>query len=57
MGSLITDATDPSIPEKSADESDVSATSSYPVRAIPSRTIRSTCAEGRSRTGRVIIPA
>ena len=45
------------MPEKSALDSDVSATSSYPVRRRPSWTIVRTCSSGRSRTGRVIIPA
>ena len=54
---LTRSATRPSTPEKSALDSDVSATSSYPVRRRPSRTIVRTCSSGRSRTGRVIIPA
>ena len=56
-GSLMIDVTVFSIPEKSALDSDVRVTSSYPVRSSPSRTIRSTCSAGLSRTGRVIIPA
>jgi hypothetical protein len=45
------------MPEKSADDSDVSATSSYPVRRRPLVTMSRTCSAGRSRTGRVIMPA
>ena len=45
------------MPLKSALDSDVRATSSYPVRRRPSATIVRTCSAGRSRTGRVIIPA
>ena len=46
-----------SMSEKSAVESDVSVTSSYPVRSRPLRTSSRTCSAGRSRTGRVIMPA
>ncbi len=42
---------------KSAVDSEVRLTSSYPVRRNPSATIVRTCSAGRSRTGRVIIPA
>ena len=50
-------ATTRSMPEKSAVDSDVRLTSSYPVRRSPSWTIVRTCSAGRSRTGRVIMPA
>ena len=55
--SSIAEATTSSMPEKSAVERLVSATSSYPVRRRPCCTIDATCSAGRSRTGRVIIPA
>ena len=45
------------MPEKSAVDRLVSATSSYPVRRSPSDTIVRTWSAGRSRTGRVIMPA
>ncbi len=46
-----------SMPEKSAVDSEVSVTSSWPLQAKPSLTISLTCSAGRSRTGRVIMPA
>ncbi len=56
-GSSTMSRTVPSIPEKSAVESEVSATSSWPVHSSPLRTMSRTCSAGRSRTGRVIMPA
>ena len=50
-------ATTDSTPLKSAVESEVRVTSSYPVRRRPSATIVLTWSAGRSRTGRVIMPA
>ncbi len=46
-----------SMPEKSADDSEVNATSSWPLHSRPRRTMSCTWAAGRSRTGRVIMPA
>jgi len=57
VGSLTVSATTRSMPEKSAVDNDVRLTSSYPVRRRPSRIMVRTCSSGRSRTGRVIIPA
>ena len=57
VGSLSTPPITSSMPLKSALDSDVRATSCWPVRRSPSVTIVRTCSAGRSRTGRVIIPA
>ncbi len=57
LGSSMMSRTVSSMPEKSALDSDVSATSSWPLHSRPRCTISRTCAAGRSRTGRVIMPA
>ena len=56
-GSSMMSRTVSSMPEKSAVESEVKVTSSWPLQASPWLTISLTCSAGRSRTGRVIIPA
>ena len=56
-GSSTMSRTVSSMPEKSAEDNDVSVTSSWPLHSRPRRTISRTWAAGRSRTGRVIMPA
>ena len=57
VGSGTIDEMTDSIPLKSAVDSEVRLTSLYPVRFKPSTIIERTCSAGRSRTGRVIMPA
>ena len=56
-GSSTMSRTVPSMPEKSADDREVNATSSWPLHSSPRCTMSRTWVAGRSRTGRVIMPA